>query len=274
MIGTEMPHPSSQQSGNRAQRLLGRLPRRAGAPGRAGPDLDYLTLDYLAEVSMSILAKQRERDPNAGYARDFIEVVALACARSGKRADKLQARHQRRRLEPARLRRAAARKSCATPGCEHLKIGIVSGDDVLPLLRTTTIPTTFAHLETGEPLRHHRRRSSPPTPISARRRSSRRFEQGADIVITGRVADPSLTVAPCIAHFGWSTDDYDAIAGATVAGHLIECGTQVTGGISTDWLSLPDNLRHRLSRSRRFPQTDRASSPSRPAPAAGSANRR
>jgi hypothetical protein len=64
---------------------------------------------------------------------------------------------------------------------------------------------------------------------------------GADIVITGRVADPALTVGPCIAHFGWKPTDYDRIAGATVAGHLIECGTQACGGFSTDWLDLPDN---------------------------------
>ncbi|MDB5354329.1 MAG: hypothetical protein JWN24_782, partial [Phycisphaerales bacterium] len=63
--------------------------------------------------------------------------------------------------------------------------------------------------------------------------------RGADIVVTGRVADPSLTVGPCIAHFGWRAEEYDRLAGATVAGHLIECGTQVTGGISTDWLDLP-----------------------------------
>ena len=62
---------------------------------------------------------------------------------------------------------------------------------------------------------------------------------GADIVITGRVADPSLVVAACIHHFGWNDTDHDRLAGATVAGHLIECGTQVTGGISTDWLNVP-----------------------------------
>lgn len=66
------------------------------------------------------------------------------------------------------------------------------------------------------------------------------LEEGADIVITGRVADPSLTVAPCVASFGWSWQDYDKIAGATIAGHLIECGTQVTGGLSTNWLGIPD----------------------------------
>ena len=69
------------------------------------------------------------------------------------------------------------------------------------------------------------------------------LRRGADIVITGRVADPSLTVGPCVAHFGWKTDDYSKLAGATVAGHLIECGTQVTGGISTDWLNLLNNDR-------------------------------
>ena len=67
--------------------------------------------------------------------------------------------------------------------------------------------------------------------------------QGADLVITGRVADPSLTVGPCAQWFNWSWDDWDRLAGATVAGHLIECGTQVTGGIATDWLQTPDAAR-------------------------------
>ncbi len=74
--------------------------------------------------------------------------------------------------------------------------------------------------------------------ISATRNRSKALRLGADMVITGRVADPSLTVGPCLAHFGWQEDDFDRLAGATVAGHLIECGTQVTGGISTDWLDL------------------------------------
>ena len=76
--------------------------------------------------------------------------------------------------------------------------------------------------------------------ISVRRRSSTALADGADIVITGRVADPSLVVAACVHHFGWNENDLDRLAGATVAGHLIECGTQVTGGISTDWLDVPD----------------------------------
>ena len=92
----------------------------------------------------------------------------------------------------------------------------------------------------GRAARHGRRPAGHRQRLPRRGPGRRGPAARGGIVITGRVADPSLTVGPCIAHFGWQPDDYDRIAGATVAGHLIECGTQVTGGISTDWLELPD----------------------------------
>jgi Acyclic terpene utilisation family protein AtuA len=121
-----------------------------------------------------------------------------------------------------------------------MRIAIVSGDDILTLLQQNSDHPLFKNLETGEPL---------PSILTSLVTSNaylgalpivEALQKSADIVITGRVADPSLTVAPCIAHFGWRLDDYDRLAGATIAGHLIECGTQVTGGISTHWLDIPD----------------------------------
>jgi hypothetical protein len=206
------------------------------------PDLDYLTLDYLAEVSMSILARQRERDPSAGYARDFIEVIeSLAPVwRGGKH---LRVVTNAGGLSPANCGLACA-EALRRAGCGGLKIAVVSGDDVLPMLRAALAAdhdtAAFSHLETGERLASVAGSLVTANAYVGAAPIAEALSAGADVVITGRVADPSLTVGPCLAHFGWQASDYDRIAGATIAGHLIECGAQVTGGISTDWLTLND----------------------------------
>ncbi|HEY2588955.1 MAG TPA: acyclic terpene utilization AtuA family protein [Tepidisphaeraceae bacterium] len=207
------------------------------APARLvaqAPDLDVLTLDYLAEVSMSILAKQRDRDPSAGYARDFLGVVqSLAPHWRGGR--KLRLVTNAGGLNP----RGCAERCVAAlreAGCVGLKIGLVTGDDVLPLLRER--PADFPHLETRNSLSSVLDSVVTANAYLGAAGIVEALRAGADIVVTGRVADPSLTVAPCIAHYDWKLDDWDRIAGATVAGHLIECGTQITGGISTHWLDL------------------------------------
>ena len=207
------------------------------------PDLDLLTLDYLAEVSMSILARQRERDENLGYARDFVDVVASLAPtwRAGRR---LRLITNAGGLNP-RACAVACGEALRKSSCGNLRIGIVAGDDVLPILRQSLERPSagspvFRHLETGAPLDTIADRLVTANAYLGASTVVEAIRGGADIVITGRVADPSLTVAPCIAHYNWSAGDYDRLAGATVAGHLIECGTQVTGGISTDWLDIPD----------------------------------
>jgi hypothetical protein len=114
---------------------------------------------------------------------------------------------------------------------------VVDGDDVLETLRHD--PAQFANLETDAPLSSVANRLVTANAYLGATTIAGALRAGADIVITGRVADPSLTVGPCLAHFDWSMGDHDRIAGATVAGHLIECGTQACGGFSTDWLELP-----------------------------------
>jgi len=209
------------------------------APARLvaqAPDLDYLTLDYLAEVSMSILAKQRERDPQAGYARDFLEVItSLAPDWRARRTPKLISNAGG--LNPAACASAAA-KILRNAGCNGMRIGIVTGDDVLSALRDN--PAAFPRLETGQPLSSVLSSLVTANAYVGATPVIEALSRGADLIITGRVADPSLTVAPAAHHFGWRTDDYHRLAGATVAGHLIECGAQVTGGISTDWLDIPN----------------------------------
>lgn len=206
------------------------------------PDLDYLTLDFLAEVSMSILAVQRDRDPEAGYARDFVEVVA-SLAPYWKAGGRCRVVTNAGGLNPQSCA-AACRKVLEEAGVTDRSIAVVSGDDVLPLLQSdlkaSVSPDWAANLDTGQPISNVGARLITASAYVGADPIVEALARGADIVVTGRVADPSLTVGPCRHHFGWSADDWDRLAGATVAGHLIECGAQVTGGISTDWLDLPD----------------------------------
>jgi hypothetical protein len=207
------------------------------------PDLDYLTLDYLAEVSMSILASQRERDPTAGYARDFVEVVRSLIP-FWQKGSKVRVISNAGGLNPRGCAKACG-EVLRQAGINSKKIGVVTGDDVLPLLQASeanrgTRSNPFANLETGEPLAKVLGSLVTASAYLGAQPIAEALRAGADIVITGRVADPSLTVAPCVAEFGWDWNDHDRIAGATIAGHLIECGAQVTGGISTDWLDIPD----------------------------------
>lgn len=215
------------------------------------PDLDFLTLDYLAEVSLSIMAIMRAKDPRAGYARDFVEVVrslvpfwlAGGTTRVVTNAGG---------LDPESCGRAC-REMLAAAGLGRLRVAVVTGDDVLPILgsalgreldrppeRSAFSADPFANLETGAALSTVADRLVTANAYVGAAAIADALRAGTDIVITGRTADPSLTVAPCLAHFGWSPTDYDRLAGATVAGHLIECGTQASGGFSTDWLELPD----------------------------------
>ncbi|NUM55917.1 MAG: DUF1446 domain-containing protein [Candidatus Hydrogenedentes bacterium] len=202
------------------------------------PDLDYLTLDYLAEVSMSIMAAQRAKDPSLGYARDFVDVVkSLAPAWKAGSKGKLIANAGG--LNPQGCASACA-AALREAGCTHLRIGVVTGDDVLSILKSRPGDPLFKNLETGEPLSAVLDRIFTANAYFGSAPVVDALKQGADIVITGRTADPSLVAAPAIFHYGWSWEDHDHIAGALIAGHVIECGAQVTGGISTNWLDVPD----------------------------------
>ncbi|MBL8850715.1 MAG: DUF1446 domain-containing protein, partial [Planctomycetaceae bacterium] len=212
------------------------------------PGLDYLTLDYLAEVSMSILASQREKDPTAGYARDFVEVVR-SLAPYWQSGGNCRVVANAGGLNPAGCAQACAR-ALEAEGCRSLRIAVVSGDDV----RAAALAAgrgegpeervqSFRHLESQLAIADIADIADRLVTANAYLGAASIAEAlagGADIVITGRVADPSLVVGPCLHHFGWRENEWDTLAGATVAGHLIECGTQVTGGISTEWLELPD----------------------------------
>ncbi len=181
------------------------------------PDLDFLTLDYLAELSLSIMAIQRQKEPSLGYAADFLQVIE-SLTPLWKQGSRCKVVTNAGGLNPAGCAKAC--QELLQRAGLSLKIAVVSGDDVLDQMRDKRLITANAYLG-AQPI-------------------AEALKQRAQIVITGRVADPSLTVGPCLAHFDWLATDYDKLAQATVAGHLLECGTQVTGGISHDWLTLPD----------------------------------
>ena len=206
------------------------------------PELDYLTLDFLAEVSMAILAQKKYHRGEPGFPRDFLEILASLVPywRAGGRCRVIT---NAGGLDPLGCA-AACQQLLAEAGCSDRKIGIVQGDDVLSLMRADAARDPAAqwlrHLDTGQPIGDVAERLVTANAYLGASLIADALACGADLVVTGRVADPSLTVAACAHHFGWSWDDWDRLAGATVAGHLIECGTQVTGGISTDWLQVPD----------------------------------
>jgi len=202
------------------------------------PDLDYLTLDYLAEVSMSIMAAQRAKDASLGYARDFVEVVK-SLAPAWKSGSKCKLIANAGGLNPRGCAEACA-AALREAGCTGLTIGVVTGDDVLSILKSRADDPLFKNLETGAPLSSVLDRIFTANAYFGSAPIVDALAQGADIVITGRTADPSLVAALAIFHYGWAWDQHDRIAGALIAGHVIECGAQVTGGISTDWIDVPD----------------------------------
>jgi hypothetical protein len=204
------------------------------------PNLDFITLDYLAELSLSIMAIQRDKDPTAGYAKDFLEVVDSLISH-WRQGSHVRLVTNAGGLNPSACAHAVARL-LAEKGCSGMRIGIVSGDDVLPQLKKYPLKGLFANLETQQPLTAVADRMVTANSYLGADGIVEALNGGADIVITGRVADPSLTVAACCSYFDWSPQQYDLIAQATVAGHLIECGTQATGGISSEWLSLDDRV--------------------------------
>jgi hypothetical protein len=201
--------------------------------------LDYLTLEYLAELTMSILAMQKQRDSQLGYATDFLDVLERLCPVLEKQP----------RLRIITNAGGMNPKACATrarqilrkAGLDRFRIAIVSGDDLMPNLdRLLAEGHTLTNLDSGEPLQSVRDRLVSANAYLGARPIVEALGQGASLVITGRVADASLTLAPCVHEFGWTWDDWDRLCVGTVAGHLIECGAQVTGGLWCNWHEAPD----------------------------------
>jgi hypothetical protein len=201
--------------------------------------LDYLTLEYLAELTMSILALQKQRDPQAGFATDFLEALERLTPLL-KAQPALKIITNAGGMNPAACA-AGAQAILARAGLADRIVATVSGDDLLSRLdRLLSEGHALANLDTGQPLAAIRSRVVSANAYLGARPIVEALRQGSAIVITGRVADASLTVAPAVQEFGWAWDDWDRLAAATVAGHLIECGAQATGGLWCNWREAGD----------------------------------
>ncbi|HEY3699209.1 MAG TPA: acyclic terpene utilization AtuA family protein, partial [Spongiibacteraceae bacterium] len=205
-----------------------------------GP-IDYLTFDYLAEITMSIMQKQKVRDSNLGYATDFVQLIGKIIKKCKERNIKIIANAGGVNLKACL---AAIKKVIREQNITGVKIGIVEGDDILDQLPALIASgEKFSNLDSGENIASVRDRITSANVYIGAKPIADALAQGADIVVTGRSTDPSLVVAPLLYEFGWSMDDYDKLAAATVMGHIVECGPQCTGGNFTDWRQVPDMAR-------------------------------
>lgn len=189
-------------------------------------NIDYLTFDYLAEITMSILAAKRMKDPNEGYAIDFVEHV-MAPLLPELKAHGIKVIANAGGVNPLACK-AALEAACAKAGVA-MRIGVVLGDDILPRRKEFA---EAVEIDSGKPMAGtfvSMNAYLGAIPIA------RALDAGAEIVITGRCVDSAVTLGPLMHEFGWSETDYDRLAAGSLAGHLIECGAQCTGGNFTDW---------------------------------------
>lgn len=201
-------------------------------------DIDYLVMDYLAEVTMSIMQKQRMRNENYGYARDFVDVVASTLKEVKQNGVKIISNAGG--VNPKACKDAIL-KVARDLGITGLKIAVVDGDDILPRLDELIADGhLLSNMESGEPISTVKDQLLSANVYLGCRPIVDALEKGANIVITGRVTDTGLTLAPMVYEFGWDYNNFDLMATGTIAGHIIECGGQVTGGNFTDWETVDD----------------------------------
>ena len=200
-------------------------------------DLDFIVFDYLAEITMSIMARAKAVDPEKGYAIDFVSAIV---------APHLQA------IADSGVKLISNAGGVNPEACGHairqliedaglsLKVAVITGDDLMPKL-DEVLTAEPAEMFTGEP--------TPPRDAIASANAylgafpvAEALNQGADIVVTGRCVDSAVTLGACIHRFGWQRNDLDLLAAGSLAGHLIECGPQATGGNYTDWQEVADTL--------------------------------
>ena len=198
-----------------------------------GP-LDYLTLDYLAEVTMSIMQKLRRRDPKQGYATDFVELIRRLLPRLVERDVRVIANAGGVNPEACRDALANVARSLGHP---DLLIGVVTGDDIFGRLdEILASGCALSNMDDGRPLTEVRGRVLSANVYISAHPIAAALGQGARIVLTGRSTDPGLVLGPLIHEFGWKGDDWDRLAAGTIAGHILECGAQSTGGNFSRWL--------------------------------------
>lgn len=204
-----------------------------------GGPVDYLMLDYLAEVTMSILQKQKERDPAMGYARDFVGAMESVLAAVAERGVKVIANAGG--VNPEACAAAVQAMAAAAGRGGALRIGVVTGDNLLPRIdELLAAGHELRNMDTGEPLSVVRDRVIAANAYIGSTPIVEALAKGANVVITGRSTDTALTMAPLRHEFGWGAADWDKLAAGIIAGHIIECGAQSSGGNCLhDWRSIP-----------------------------------
>lgn len=205
-----------------------------------GGPIDYLILDYLAEVTMSIMQKQRARDPKAGYARDFVAMIDRVLPT-------LVDRNIRVIANAGGVNPRACAEAIQAVATKHglsgrFKIGIVAGDDIMGRLDSILADGhALKNMDTGEPLSTIRPQVQSANVYFGAQPILEALQQDAQIIITGRCTDTGLTLAPLRHEFGWAADDWNKLAAGTIAGHTIECGAQASGGnCLVDWETIPN----------------------------------
>lgn len=194
--------------------------------------LHYLVLEYLAELTMSLLVRAHAKDPELGYATDFVN-EAMRLTLKDALAQGVRIVTNAGGVNPAGCARALSRLA-AELGVT-VRIAVVEGDDVLPQIEHLRSATR--ELSSGAPL---------PAVVSSANAYlgafpiARALAAGADVVIVGRCVDSALVLGPLVHEFGWAEHDYDRLAAGSVAGHLLECSTQASGGVHTDWKQVAD----------------------------------
>ena len=206
---------------------------------RRGP-VDYLGLDYLAEITMSIMQKQRARDPRSGYARDFVTMIEQILPDLVERNIKVIANAGG--VNPEACRDAVIEVARRSGFAGRTRIGIVAGDDIMHRLDDfISRGVELKNLDTGESLSSVRSRVQSANVYFGGHPVAQCLAQGGQIVICGRVTDTGLSLGPMIHEFGWAEDDWDRLSAGTIAGHTVECGAQCTGGnCLIDWETIPN----------------------------------
>ena len=200
-----------------------------------GP-VDYVTLDFLAEITMSIMQKQRSRDPRSGYARDFVGQVEQALPLLAERGARVITNAGG--VNPLACRGALLEMSQLAG--RPLEVAAVVGDDLMERLgELRSLGVTLDNMEDGAPFAPIRDRVSSANAYFGAWPVVEALRSGAQVVVTGRCTDTGITLAPMIHAFGWAPDEWDRLAAGIVAGHIVECGAQSTGGNFTDWRSVP-----------------------------------
>ncbi len=219
------------------QGFWGDLPNAPVNQVKNGP-IDYLVMDYLAEVTMSIMQKQKMKNPDWGYARDFVGVIDQILPEISEK--KVKVISNAGGVNPLACKDEIL-KIAKRKGYTGIKVAVVDGDNILDDIDNLIEDGhQLKNMDTGEPISSVKDQLLSANVYFGCRAIVEALKLGANVIITGRVTDTGLTLAPMIHEFGWNFDDFDKMSVGTIAGHILECGAQASGGNFTDWEKVED----------------------------------